>query len=45
MESVEAYQDWHITFYQTVNAYTLARMGEWLLWVLGAVGLRWALKR
>jgi len=43
MESVEAYQDWHITFYQTINAYTLARMGEWLLWVLGGVGLRWAM--
>lgn len=42
MESVEAYQDWHITFYQTINAYTLARMGEWTLWVLGGVGLRWA---
>jgi hypothetical protein len=45
MESVEAYQDWHITFYQTINAYTLARMGEWLLWVLGGVGLRWATRR
>ncbi len=45
MESVEAYQDWHITFYRTVNSYTLARMVEWLLWVLGGVGLRWAWKR
>jgi MYXO-CTERM domain-containing protein len=45
MESVEAYQDWHVTFYQTINAYTLARMGEWLLWVLGGVGLRWASRR
>jgi hypothetical protein len=44
MESVEAYQDWHITFYQTINAYTLARMLEWALWVLGGAGLNWALK-
>lgn len=43
MESVEAYQDWHITFYQTINAHTLARMAEWLLWVLGGIGLRWAM--
>jgi MYXO-CTERM domain-containing protein len=45
MDSVEAYQDWHITFYRTVNAYTLARMGEWLLWVSGGAALRWAQKR
>ena len=44
MESVEAYQDWHITFYQTINTYTLARMGEWTLWVLGGAGLSWSLK-
>lgn len=45
MESVEAYQNWHITFYQMINAHTLARMGEWLLWVLGGAGLRWAGKQ
>lgn len=45
MDSVEAYQDWHITFYQTINAHTLARMGEWALWVLGGAGLNWAIRR
>lgn len=42
METVEAYQDWHITFYNVVNGATLARMGEWALWVAGGTALRWA---
>ncbi len=43
METVEAYQDWHITFYNVVNGYTLARMGEWALWMAGGAALRWAM--